>query len=67
MYINKIIFFFTYENSEEQSMTVNITPSQPRVMQYTMKEKLRAVRIEAESRDDSCMVLAIQNIKVIQS
>lgn len=49
--------------TKEQSLTVNITPSQPRVIQYNMEENLRAVRIEAESTDDSCMILAIQNIQ----
>lgn len=33
-------------------------------MQYNMEQGLRAVRIEAESSEDSCMILAIQNIQV---
>uniref|UniRef100_T1E169 Putative SID-1 n=1 Tax=Cupiennius salei TaxID=6928 RepID=T1E169_CUPSA len=48
---------------KEKSLTFNITPSQPRVMQYNMEKDLRAVRIEAQSSDESCMILAIQNIQ----
>ncbi|KAG8202122.1 hypothetical protein JTE90_010483 [Oedothorax gibbosus] len=46
-----------------RTITVNITASKPSIMQYNMEEDLRAVRIEATSEEDSCMVLAIQGIQ----
>ncbi|XP_071044325.1 SID1 transmembrane family member 1 isoform X2 [Parasteatoda tepidariorum] len=49
--------------STDQSITVNITPSKPHVLQYNMEEDLRAVRIEATSKDNNCMLLAIQSIQ----
>lgn len=52
------------QNRKQKKVTVNITPSQPRVLQYNMEDGLRAVRIEANSSDESCMILAIQNIQV---
>ncbi|GFS96112.1 SID1 transmembrane family member 1 [Nephila pilipes] len=49
--------------TKDEVVNVSITPSQPWVMQYNMEKSLRAVRIEAKSEDQSCMVLAIQGIQ----
>ncbi|XP_055927089.1 SID1 transmembrane family member 1-like isoform X1 [Argiope bruennichi] len=48
--------------TKDSEVNVTITPSKPWVMQYSMEESLRAVRIEATSDDPGCMVLAIQDI-----
>ncbi|KFM60445.1 SID1 transmembrane family member 2, partial [Stegodyphus mimosarum] len=48
---------------KETPIAVNITPSKPHVLQYDMEQDLRAVRIEATSKDESCMILAIQDVQ----
>ncbi|GFT89036.1 SID1 transmembrane family member 1 [Trichonephila clavipes] len=49
--------------TKDAVVNVSITPAMPWVMQYNMEDSLRAVRIEATSPDQSCMVLAIQGIQ----
>ncbi|GFQ85787.1 SID1 transmembrane family member 1 [Trichonephila clavata] len=49
--------------TKDAVVNVSITPAMPWVMQYNMEDSLRAVRIEATSSDQSCMVLAIQGIQ----
>ncbi|GIY07849.1 SID1 transmembrane family member 1 [Caerostris extrusa] len=49
--------------TKDVEVNITITPSQPFIMQYNMENSLRAARIEANSEQKSCMLLAIQDIQ----